>query len=54
MKDISEESVVAKKLLKEIEILNSKPVLNGRDNIYNNLIDLDLIIQTMMMKVERQ
>jgi len=53
-KDISQEIIVAKELLKDAEKLNSNPAMYGYDNLYNKLIELDLCVQKMLSDMEQK
>lgn len=51
--DISYLIVKAKRLLKELEELNSNPDITGKQNINKSLIELDATVQQMMIKWEK-
>ena len=54
MKDISSNIIAAKEILKRLEQLNSNPNLVGHQRIYDALIDLDVVIQDMFIKLDKQ
>lgn len=50
---ISEQIIKAKAIIKELELLNSNPALNGVENIRTKLIELDAVVQHMMIKWDK-
>lgn len=52
MKDISQNIITAKKVLKDLENINSNPALHGHEKLYNKLIELDLCVQEMFSDLE--
>lgn len=50
---ISEQIIQAKRILTELERLNSNPTLNGIDKIREKLLDLDAVVQHMLIKWDK-
>ena len=50
--DISGHLIAARKLLTSLENLNANPDINGHENIWCALIDLDMVVQSMMLKYD--
>lgn len=54
MNDISSNIITAKSILKRLEQLNSNPEMVGHQRIYDALIDLDIVIQDIFIKLDEQ
>ena len=52
MKDISGHLIAAKKLLNKLEQLNANPDLSGEGKVFDVLIDLDMVVQSMFFNMD--
>jgi len=52
MNEISDSLITARKLLSKIEQINANPEMNGKDNLIMALIDLDMVVQAMLFKMD--
>ena len=48
--DISQEIINAKKVLNQIQMINSNPEINGKKLLYDTCIDLETIVRNMIAR----
>ena len=51
MNDISLQIVKARKLINQLEMLNSNPVLTGKKQLYDTAMELEILVQNIIMNV---
>ena len=54
MSDISNQIITAKSILKRLEQFNSNPSLSGHEKIFNEVVDLDTVIQNMFIALDKK